>query len=153
MVREATSGEPVRPNRVYIAPGGHHMRVRPGEPPHVSCVDGPPVRRHKPSIDVLMGSVAEVFGPFATGVIMTGMGQDGVEGCRAIMEAGGIVFGQDAATSVVYGMNKLAFSLGLVQEQFSVTSAGRVLHRRIQELLRGQAALVNGIQPPLSLHR
>jgi two-component system chemotaxis response regulator CheB len=100
-----------------------------------------------------MGSVAEVFGPFATGVIMTGMGQDGVEGCRAIMEAGGIVFGQDAATSVVYGMNKLAFSLGLVQEQFSVTSAGRVLHRRIQELLRGQAALVNGIQPPLSLHR
>lgn len=134
-VREATSCEPARPNHVYIAPGGRHLRIRRGTGPRISCMDGAPVQRHKPSIDVLMKSVAEVYGARATGLIMTGMGRDGVEGCRAIAEAGGTVFGQDQASSAVYGMNKLAFSLGVVHEQFSLTAAGELLTRHVRELL------------------
>ena len=72
-------------------------------------LDGPVVSGHKPSVDVMMNSVVAAFGGGCLGVIMTGMGRDGADGCRAVRAAGGIVLGQDEATSDVYGMNKVAF--------------------------------------------
>ena len=135
-VEEAVSGEVPLPNHVYLAPGGHHMRLRTGRQPRIICEDGPCVKRHKPSVDVLMKSVAETYGANAIGVIMTGMGQDGVEGCQAIRDAGGYVLGQDKTSSVVYGMNKLAFVSGAVDEQFNLSRLAAVLDRRVRERMR-----------------
>ena len=86
---------------------------------HVEVVvqDGEPVSGHKPSVDVMMQSAARLFGNRCLGVIMTGMGRDGADGCGAIRSGGGYVIGQDAATSDVYGMNRAAFVMGHVNVQ------------------------------------
>lgn len=122
-VKEAEDGDAASPDRVLIAPGGRHLSIE-GRFPRIrvslSSPEDPPVSGHKPSVDVLFQSVARVCQGAAVGVIMTGMGRDGAEGCRAIQEAGGLTFGQDEATSVVYGMNKAAFLEGHVKHQFSL---------------------------------
>ena len=101
-IREAGDGDLLKPNHVLIARGGSHMRVcRCAKGVSVEIIDAPPVSSHRPSVDVLMASVAEVFGANTLGVIMTGMGHDGVQGCADIREAGGYVLGQDEATSDV----------------------------------------------------
>ena len=82
---------------------GHPPRVR------VALSDQAPVSGHRPSIDVLFQSAAEAYQAATIGVLMTGMGRDGVSGCKGILAAGGFTLGQDEATSVVYGMNKAAF--------------------------------------------
>ncbi|AMV39067.1 chemotaxis response regulator protein-glutamate methylesterase [Planctomyces sp. SH-PL62] len=129
-VKEAADGDLVMPNRVLIAPGGRHLtltgrstRVRAS----LSSPDAPSVSGHRPSVDVLFQSVARVYEGGALGVIMTGMGRDGVDGCRAILEAGGLTLGQDEATSVVYGMNKAAFLEGAVKHQFSLDDLPEIL--------------------------
>ena len=141
-VAEAASYESPRPNHIYLAPGGRHMSVRGGDHPRISCSDGPPVKRHRPSVDVLMKSVAQTYGSRSIGVIMTGMGQDGVDGCHAISQTGGYVLAQDETSSVVYGMNKLAIVSGAVDEQFSLSCGGKVLTRRVGELVRSLSAPV-----------
>jgi two-component system chemotaxis response regulator CheB len=120
-VKEAADGDAVLPNRILIAPGGQHMTLAGMAPSARVTLDAtnPPVSGHRPSIDVLFESAARVFGPAAVGIIMTGMGRDGVEGCKRILAAGGATFGQDEATSVVYGMNKAAQREGAVQAQFA----------------------------------
>ncbi len=75
----------------------------------------------------MMTSAAKVFGPNCLGVIMTGMGRDGVEGCRAIRAAGGYVLGQDEASSDVYGMNRAAYVEGNVDQQFGLAEAAHVV--------------------------
>lgn len=129
-IKMAEDGEPVAPSTVYIAPGARHMSVV-GTPAHprIAIADGPPVSGHRPSVDVLFRSVAGVFGPTAVGIIMTGMGGDGVEGCRAILDAGGRTFGQDEATSVVYGMNRAAFVEGAVGAQFALDDLPALIAR------------------------
>lgn len=120
-ISEAVGGELLEPNSVFIAPGGKHLSVK-SSPRGVCTVvrDGPPVAGHKPSADVLMRSVAEAFGSKTLGIIMTGMGRDGVDGCAAIRSAGGYVLGQDAESSDVYGMNRAAFVEGHVDLQVSL---------------------------------
>lgn len=120
-VKEAAEGDRVLPDRILIAPGGRHMTVV-GRPPEVRVAisDGPLVSGHRPSVDMLFQSVARVYGPSAVGIIMTGMGRDGVEGCKRILQAGGTTFGQDEPSSVVYGMNKAAFLEGAVRKQFAL---------------------------------
>jgi two-component system chemotaxis response regulator CheB len=104
-VREARDGDTVQPGRVLIAPGGLHTSVRrDGRRFRVRVSDGPPVNRHKPSVDVLFRSVAECAGRNAMGVIMTGMGDDGARGLRLMRDAGARTVGQNEATCVVYGM-------------------------------------------------
>ncbi len=93
--------------------------------------DGETVSGHKPSVDVMMTSAAKVFGRNCLGVIMTGMGHDGVDGCRAIRAAGGFVLGQDEASSDVYGMNKIAFRDGHVDQQFGLNEAAAVIARQV----------------------
>jgi two-component system chemotaxis response regulator CheB len=127
-IKEAAEGDLLRPNHVLIAPGGFHMELRKiGPQVKVRIFDGPPVSGHKPSVDVMMQSAAKIFGPRCVGVIMTGMGRDGADGCKAIRAAGGYVFGQDEASSDVYGMNKVAFQEGGVDRQFSLDEGARVL--------------------------
>ena len=134
-VREATQGERLQPNTVLVAPGGRHleMRGRPGAAT-VLIKDGPTVSGHKPSVDVMMTSAAEVFGSNCLGVIMTGMGRDGVNGCRAIRAAGGFVLGQNEATSDVYGMNRAAYVEGHVDRQFGLPDGAVVISQQVRRL-------------------
>jgi two-component system chemotaxis response regulator CheB len=127
-VKEAEEGDPVLPDRVLVAPGGRHMALA-GLPPRlrVTLSDEPPVSGHRPSIDVLFHSAARLFQSATVGLIMTGMGRDGVEGCKAILGAGGFVLGQDEASSVVYGMNKAAFLEGAVKAQFGLDELPGIL--------------------------
>lgn len=114
-VREAQNGDRVLPGRVLIAPGGRHMLLkRNGAQYHVDVVDGPPVSRHRPSVDVLFRSVAKFAGKNALGIIMTGMGDDGARGLKEMHDVGARTIAQDEETCVVYGMPKEAVKLGAV---------------------------------------
>jgi len=127
-VKQAEEGTPVLPSHVLIAPGGRHMALV-GHPPRVRIAlsDELPVSGHRPSIDVLFRSAATVYQSAVLGLIMTGMGRDGVEGCKAILAAGGLVLGQDEATSAVYGMNKAAMLEGAVKAQFPLEELPDIL--------------------------
>ena len=115
-VREARHGDRLAPGRVLIAPGGRHMVLRrSGAQYHVDVVDGPPVNRHRPSVDVLFRSVAQAAGRNALGIIMTGMGDDGARGLLEMRTAGARTVAQDEATCVVYGMPKEAVKLGAAE--------------------------------------
>ncbi|MGO8689164.1 MAG: protein-glutamate methylesterase/protein-glutamine glutaminase [Thermoguttaceae bacterium] len=130
-VTEAQHADALQPNHVLIAPGGKHLQLRRWDRAVRAVVgDGEPVSGHKPSIDVLMQSAAEVFAAGLLGVIMTGMGYDGVAGCAAIRAAGGYVLGQDQASSDVYGMNKAAYVQGHVDQQFALDDAAETLRRQ-----------------------
>jgi two-component system, chemotaxis family, protein-glutamate methylesterase/glutaminase len=129
-VKEAEEGDRVLPNHVLISPGGRHMAVT-GHPPNVRITinDEPPVSSHRPSVDVLFQSAARIYQGSAVGIIMTGMGRDGVIGCKAILSAGGTTYGQDEATSSVYGMNKAAFLEGGVSFQFTLEQFPALIKR------------------------
>ncbi|WP_156521199.1 protein-glutamate methylesterase/protein-glutamine glutaminase [Halothiobacillus diazotrophicus] len=114
-VAEARHGDRVLPGRVLIAPGGRHMLLkRSGAQYHVEIVDGPPVSRHRPSVDVLFRSVAKFAGKNALGIIMTGMGDDGARGLKEMHDAQARTLAQDEDSCVVYGMPKEAVKLGAV---------------------------------------
>jgi two-component system chemotaxis response regulator CheB len=117
-VHEAKEGELVVEGRVYIAPAGKHLMVRRRSRSEVllrlsifpNNVD------HIPSADVMMSSVAEVFGPTAMGIILTGMGNDGALGMQAILREGGHTLGQDPATCTAYGMPRSCMEMGVLTE-------------------------------------
>jgi two-component system chemotaxis response regulator CheB len=114
-VREAKSGDRVLPGRALVAPGGRHMLLkRNGAQYHVDIVDGPPVSRHRPSVDVLFRSVAKCAGKNALGIIMTGMGDDGAAGLLEMRNEGALTIAQDEQSCVVYGMPKEAVKRGAV---------------------------------------
>ena len=111
-VREARDGDRVMPGRVLIAPGGQHMQLlRSGAQYMVSVRNGPLVNRHKPSVDVLFKSVAQHAGRNASGVILTGMGDDGARGLLDMRQAGAHTAAQDEASCVVFGMPREALRL------------------------------------------
>ncbi len=147
-IKEAENDDLLQPNHVFIAPGGFHLELRKiGGQVKVKLSDGEPVRGHKPSVDVMMRSVAQIFRANCVGVIMTGMGRDGADGCRAIRAAGGYVFGQDEASSEVYGMNKVAFQEGSVNRQFSLDEGACLLMRYVREkfLKSGLSTLISSM--------
>jgi two-component system chemotaxis response regulator CheB len=114
-VREARDGDGVAPGSVLIAPAGIHSRlVRKAGSVVVSLEEEPRDALHRPSADVLMASAAEVYGPRAVGVVLTGMGSDGTEGLRAIRAAGGHTLAESEETCVIYGMPKAAIDAGVV---------------------------------------
>ncbi len=120
-VKEAEDGDRIQNGRVLIAPGGRHMRVqRSGAQYRVNIFDGPPVSRHRPSVDVLFRSVASAAGSNALGIIMTGMGDDGARGLKEMADAGAQTVAQDEASCVVYGMPREAVKLGAVQTSVSL---------------------------------
>jgi two-component system chemotaxis response regulator CheB len=115
-VREAQDGELVPRGSVLIAPGGLHMKVRRrGGQPRVWLDLEPRSALHRPSVDVLMASVAKTYGARSMGIVLTGMGADGVEGLRAIREAGGRTLAESQETCVIYGMPKAAVEAGVVE--------------------------------------
>lgn len=114
-VREAQEGDSVAPGVVLIAPAGRHMKVqRRGPVTKVWLDDEPRSALHRPSVDVLMASVAKVYGARSLGVVLTGMGSDGVEGLRAIRQSGGRTFAESEESCVIYGMPKAAVEAGVV---------------------------------------
>ncbi len=118
-VKEAQTGDRVMPGHVLIAPGGNqHMRlVKMNGAYQVECRTGPRVNGHCPSVDVLFESVAKAAKNNAVGIILTGMGGDGAKGLLAMRRAGARTIGQDESTCIVYGMPKVAYDLGAVQQQ------------------------------------
>ncbi len=122
-VIEAQGGEVLAPGNVYVSPGHSHMRVRKMGVAYVTeLLKTPPVNRHRPSVDVLFDSAAEVVGRNAIGVILTGMGKDGANGLLRMRQAGARTFGQDEASCVVYGMPREAALIGAVEETASLGS-------------------------------
>lgn len=113
-VHEAEDGQRVLPGHVYLAPGGvAHMKLaRSGANYVVKLEYSEPVNRHRPSVDVLFHSAAELAGKNAVGVILTGMGKDGAQGLLAMKQAGATTFAQDEASCVVFGMPREALLIG-----------------------------------------
>jgi two-component system chemotaxis response regulator CheB len=112
-VAEARHHDPVRPGRALVIPGdAHGMIRRSGSGYRIELADGPPVCRHRPSVEVLFRSTAQAAGPFAAGVIMTGMGDDGAGGLLEMREAGALTIAQNEATCVVFGMPREAIRRG-----------------------------------------
>jgi len=131
-VKEAEDNERVLPGHAYIAPGGRQMRVRrSGANYMVQIDDGPPVNRHKPSVDVLFRSVAEQVGKNAIGVMLTGMGRDGADAMRVMRDAGAWNLAQDEASCVVYGMPREAVAAGAVDE---ILPLGRIAEHILAHL-------------------
>ena len=111
---EAVDGEIVRAGRIYLAPGGRHMRVvRHGTDVAIALDDGPPVNFCKPAVDPLFTSAIDVWQAGVLAVVLTGMGSDGMRGGKEIVAAGGSVIAQDEATSVVWGMPGAAANAGI----------------------------------------
>lgn len=117
-VHEAVHGQRVMPGNVYLAPGGvAHMKLaRSGANYVVELEDSEPVNRHKPSVDVLFHSAAELAGRNAVGVLLTGMGKDGAQGMLAMKNAGAATFAQDEASCVVFGMPREALLIGATDQ-------------------------------------
>jgi two-component system chemotaxis response regulator CheB len=115
-VVEAEDGEPLVIGKVLIAPGDRHMVVeKQGLDSYTVRLDkGPKVNRVRPSVDVTMVSIAQVFGPNTIGIILTGMGSDGAEGMSAIKKKGGTTIAEDKSSSVIHGMPRAAVNMGCV---------------------------------------
>ena len=129
-VKEASDGDRVLPGHVLIAPGNHHMEVRvSGAYYTVRLHQGPPVNRHRPSVDVLFDSCAQVLGRNAIGAILTGMGADGARGLLHMREAGARTIAQDEASCVVYGMPREAALLGAAMEVLPLDRVAAALLR------------------------
>lgn len=132
-VCEAQDGEPLLKGKVYIAPGGQQMKVvrRAGaleicvnnDPPELSC---------RPSVDYLFRSVAQVFGAASIGVIMTGMGNDGTDGCRLLKRSGAQIICQDAASCVVYGMPRQPVEEGIADEVVPLNKLANTIISRVR---------------------
>jgi two-component system chemotaxis response regulator CheB len=116
-VKEAVDGERVLPGHAYIAPGHSHLMLARSGANYLTHLDqGPPVNRHRPSVDVLFSSAAKHGGQNAVGVILTGMGKDGAMGMLEMKNAGAYNFAQDEATCVVFGMPREAIAVGGTHE-------------------------------------
>ena len=125
-VKEAEDGDAIKPGRVLIAQGSKHLEVEKKNFAAVARLsDSPLVSGHRPSADVLFASVAMTFQNHALGVIMTGMGRDGAQHLGTIFKEGGMTLGQDEASSVVYGMPRVAHELGHVMEQIPLQKMAR----------------------------
>jgi two-component system, chemotaxis family, protein-glutamate methylesterase/glutaminase len=112
--REAEDGEPINAGRIYVAPGGRHMRVeRRNGTAVIALDDGPAVNFCKPAVDPLFASAADIWGIWILAVVLTGMGSDGARGAADVVAAGGSLIAQDEATSVVWGMPGTVAQAGL----------------------------------------
>jgi len=127
---EAIDGEPVKPGRIYLAPGGKHMRVvRSGADTVIALDDGPAVNFCKPAVDPLFTSAIDIWHGGILSVILTGMGSDGMRGGKDIVAAGGSVIAQDEASSVVWGMPGAAANAGICAAILPLNQIGAKVNR------------------------
>lgn len=131
---EAVDGEPVLRRRVYLAPGDRHMTVaRESGAPVIRLVDGAPENFCKPAVDPMLRSVVALYGGDLLVVILTGMGQDGLDGARAVAEAGGTILAQDEDTSVVWGMPGAVATAGICSAVLPIDTIAATAARFIEE--------------------
>lgn len=137
-VKEAENGEAVLPGTAYIAPGHSHLLIRRAPAGGFQCElsRADPVNRHRPSVDVLFVSAAELAGAAAVGVLLTGMGKDGARGLLAMRHAGGWTIAQDAGSCVVYGMPREAAMIGAACE---VVPLDEVVQHVLRQVVPGGA--------------
>jgi len=122
-VVEATHNRQLVAGTVYIAPAGSHLQIRPGL---VAALTRSPEMQHRPSVDVLFRSAAEL-GRRVVGILLTGMGEDGARGLLELSERGALTIAQDEDSSVVYGMPRAAVELGAVSEQLPLNDIAKRL--------------------------
>ena len=140
VVQEATDGARLEIGKIYLAPGGErHLQVVNPSAPCCRLVEKEPVNGHRPSVDVLFESVADLAGRSAVGVILTGMGRDGAAGLLKLRSAGARTIGQNEKTCVVYGMPRVAYEMGAVEQQLPLGSIG-------EEVLKLTAARKEGTE-------
>lgn len=130
-VEEAVEGREIRPGSIYIAPGGLHLEVA-QKNGKVVCLltQDPPENSCRPAADVLFRSVVKTYGGNVLGVVLTGMGRDGLRGCEQIVKAGGRVLAQDEATSVVWGMPGSVTEAGLPEEVLAIERMANAINER-----------------------
>jgi two-component system chemotaxis response regulator CheB len=139
-VKEAAEGDLVLPGRALIAPGDRHLKVKKMPLGTIAVLSSlPPVNGHRPSADVLFQSVSAEYGRNATGLIMTGMGNDGVQGIGEIYARGGLTIAQDEKSCVVFGMPKAAIAKNYIKNIVSLEDMGDLLanHYFQKEVLYG----------------
>lgn len=130
---EGRDGDILESRRIYVAPGGFHMTVeRQGSSRVLRLNNGPQENFCRPSVDPMLRSVATAYGAASLVVILTGMGQDGLNGCRAIVEGGGTVIAQDEATSVVWGMPGAVTGAGLCAAVLPLGEIGAAVERMVR---------------------
>lgn len=129
-VKEAENGEPVQPGTLYICPGGQHLRVTPGGSIQLDSTSGR-INGYLPNIDATMETVAAFAGSMSIGVVLTGMGNDGAQGAKAIKSAGGMVLAQDEATSVIFGMPAEAIKVAAVDQILGIDDIYAAIEKRV----------------------
>ena len=139
-VKEAEQGEVVEPGKVLIAPGGRHLTFRNDGPNVITEISDEPINAlYRPSADIMMKSAGVTFHGPLLGVIMTGMGRDGVEGLKCIKSKGGYVIAQDEESCIVYGMPQAALEEGVVDSMVSLENISLAFNRltklRVQEYM------------------
>ena len=138
-VKEARDGERILPGHAYVAPGDAHLKlVRNGANYVVRLDGGPPVNRHRPSVDVLFCSAADQAGRNAIGVLLTGMGKDGAAGLLEMRRAGAATLAQDEASCVVFGMPREAIALDAAEEVVGLDDMAARLLKRVAASGRSQ---------------
>jgi len=133
-VKEALGGEPLAPGTIWLAPGGKHLKViRRSTGIFLQTDDSPPRNYCRPSVDVLLESVAGIYGASTLAVILTGMGSDGLSGCELIRKHGGQIIVQDEASSIVWGMPGAVVRAGLAD---SVLPLSQIAEAALQRVLK-----------------
>jgi two-component system chemotaxis response regulator CheB len=132
-VSEASHGDMMMPGKAFIAPGNHHMMiVRSGAKYALEIKDGPLINRHRPSVDVLFRSAANIAGSNATGIIMTGMGDDGAKGLLEMKNSGAYTIAQDQESCVVFGMPKAAINIGAASAVLPLNKIAQHFYSRLK---------------------
>jgi len=132
-VKEAVNGERILPGHAYIAPGGRQFHISRSGANYVAVVDdGPPVNRHKPSVEVLFKSAAAMVGRNAFGIMLTGMGNDGAVAMREMKDAGSYNYVQDEASCIVFGMPREAIAHGAADEVLPLNQIAPALVARLR---------------------
>ncbi|MDZ7962115.1 MAG: chemotaxis response regulator protein-glutamate methylesterase [Aulosira sp. DedQUE10] len=132
-VDEAVPGAVLEPGKAWIAPGDFHLVVQQhGNVVKLDTHKAPPENSCRPSVDVLLRSIVEVYGGRSLAVILTGMGQDGLHGCQCIWEVGGQILAQDKASSVVWGMPSFVVKAGLADKIVPLDQMAIEIMRRVR---------------------
>jgi two-component system chemotaxis response regulator CheB len=134
-VKEAEPNEPLQPGTLYICPGGQHLRITPSGRIQLDGSSGR-INGYLPNIDVTMESVAAFAGAMSIGAILTGMGNDGANGAKAIKAAGGLVLAQDETTCVIFGMPAEAIKAGAVHETLGIDDIYAAIEKRVIGICR-----------------
>ncbi|MGC1106762.1 MAG: chemotaxis response regulator protein-glutamate methylesterase [Candidatus Acidiferrales bacterium] len=131
-VKEASANEALAPGILYVCPGSHHLRISPKG--RIVLDSGARISGYRPCADVAMETAAGWTGPITTGVVLTGMGNDGSRGAQAIYSAGGAVFVQDEATSVIFGMPAEVIKTGFVSQVLPLDQIAAAIEKRVRQL-------------------